>query len=217
MNRAREIDDFLGSDDDDLTSTNSFNREWLKADNAMKNDGYRTGLEKGQEECLQKGFDSAFKEALKMSLAAGKLQGAISAQLSYHPTRCTAPSTGCTSQEPGTTVSALTLQDILSSTSDLMSSIPSLIKADQFKTYSSSHTVDTKTQSDQAPANKTVVEGNASCALVSHMEGNGKESTGTERKDISCEALCSNKSHFWSQLENFKQQAQLAGLTAFND
>lgn len=140
----------------------------------------------------------------------------FSAQLSYYPTRCTAPPTGCTSEKPGATVSSLTLQDILSSTSDLVLSIPSLLKADQFKT--SSLKVDTKTNSDLAPADKTVVESGASCALVSHGEGkNSIESTGQERRDISCEALCSNKSHFWSQLDNFKQQAQLAGLTAFND
>ena len=39
--------------------------------------GFRAGLEASQDEVLQAGFNAGFREALKMAVAGGRMQGDI--------------------------------------------------------------------------------------------------------------------------------------------
>ncbi|XP_045168987.2 uncharacterized protein LOC123531799 isoform X2 [Mercenaria mercenaria] len=54
-------------------------------ENIEKNasDGYRAGIDVGQEECLQEGFNTSFTQSSKLLFAVSELRGIVSGKLSY--------------------------------------------------------------------------------------------------------------------------------------
>ncbi|BFY98634.1 hypothetical protein BsWGS_01674 [Bradybaena similaris] len=227
MDQPKPIDAHIDSDEED------FSRDWLRTDKHVRNDGFRTGLEANQEHALQFGFNAGFREALLMSLAGGQLQGALSAHLSY-PARVVSElssASGVQGQSASSDV-CTQLQRLLSSNAELISSIPSLLKgnlmtsawlqqppasvaqpprADKTSDLSFVNTGSAVKSLDIVPP----LEESRQCTAMEHVTAASASKT-SETTALSCELVCSSKSHFWSQLQQFKEEAQTFGVTSHN-
>lgn len=225
MDQPKRIDAHIDSDEEDFT------RDWLRTDRHVKNDGFRTGLEANQEEILQSGFNAGFREALLMSLAGGQLQGALSAHLSY-PARAVSElssESGVQGQSASRDV-CTQLQRLLSSNTELISSIPSLLKCNLTTSawlQQPPASVAQPPRSDKTSGVPSVNTGSAvksldilplleeprQCTAMEHITAANASKT-SETTALSCELVCSSKSHFWSQLQHFKEEAQTFGVTS---
>ncbi|KAK7009113.1 Yae1 domain-containing protein 1 [Biomphalaria glabrata] len=186
---AEQIDDFMCDDDfqDHLIG------DWEKVDANLKNEGYRAGMEEGFEQCLQKGFNAAFNEALKMSFAAGNIQGNLSAQISIPPKLSTSP---VVSSQAVDTNSIPAITNLLSSCSDLINKIPNMLKSDV-----------TLEKKDSLVDGSPVLGSCMSKSIVDSTKGNEEAASHNAKNAASCHEICNNSEHFWSQLESFKLQA----------
>ncbi|XP_005090753.1 uncharacterized protein LOC101854225 [Aplysia californica] len=213
MSNRKQIDCLIESDDEDL----SLGRDWAKVEENVKNNGFRMGLEASQEDKpdAQCGFNSGFREALQMALAAGKLDGEICARLTL-PGLNQASSTESTAAEQKTaegdrkreqvtgSSAAMSLQNILTANSVLIEEIPAFLSPTFHEKIASFGSVKENFGSLKDDSSHIVSEKEVkSC----DSDGNS-QSHRTDVKDSSvCEAVCSSQSPFWNQLESFKAQA----------
>uniref|UniRef100_A0A0B6ZZ65 Essential protein Yae1 N-terminal domain-containing protein n=1 Tax=Arion vulgaris TaxID=1028688 RepID=A0A0B6ZZ65_9EUPU len=232
MEQPKKINASIESDEED------FSRDWLKIDSSVQNDGFRTGLEASQEQSLQSGFNDGFRKAIQMALAGGRLQGSICASLICAPSQISksissmgfvnveslsqVPSQGAMTSSP--------LQNLLSSNSDLIASIPSLLQSNLSTDLSRGPGLKPDSNSELLcgkkapeleyleifPARKESLE--CFSGDTSHVTNEQKESqTKGQNQALSCEHVCSSRTHFWNELENFKMQAQSLGVLSSQD
>ncbi|CAG5130099.1 unnamed protein product [Candidula unifasciata] len=222
MDQSTLIGADMDSEEEDM------GRDWLKINSNVKNDGFRTGMDASQEQTLQFGFNAGYREALQMSLAGGRLQGAICAHLSYPAGNLSELRAGSVGQPkaPSSLVSHQ-LQKLLSSNTELLSSIPSLLmqlspteSGWQQPASQVHHTIGGNCSNlsivNTGASVKTVDVSSApresrECSLVDHITGSN-ESPGSDTPALSCHHVCSSKSHFWSQLQHFRAEGQTFGV-----
>ncbi|GFR95175.1 Yae1 domain-containing protein 1 [Elysia marginata] len=197
----KTINDPFASDDEEFSL---MHKEWSKVDSGLKNAGIRDGFESSQDQILQDGFNAAFREALRMAIPAGKLQGSISAVLSYQPPLAVRNENS--TSEPKC-LPATRLNELLAENATLLAQIPQILQHPLLNAGQLA-------QTNRASAS-------ASSSTCSELDGGGKERQGdTSKKDREsrgCEKVCSNRAHFWSQLESFKGQAGPLGVLTDND
>lgn len=58
-------------------------KTWVKTVQALSKNGYREGLDAGQEESLQEGFNEAFQVSTRLLFRVAELRGHVSGKLSY--------------------------------------------------------------------------------------------------------------------------------------
>ncbi|KAK3788087.1 hypothetical protein RRG08_009019 [Elysia crispata] len=209
----------FGSDDEDFSL---MNKEWSKVDGGLKNAGIREAMESSQNHILQDGFNSAFQNALQMAMSAGKLQGSISAILSYQPPAV--KSHAGEHQENNLQMSAQTqLHELLAKSTSLLTGIPEILEQSGHSGvfYGQSQITKTATTYLGAAATDSVPLSTQTVTPCSELNdgqrdkpGKGNQPAGASK---SCEAVCSNKLHFWNQLESFKEQARPLGIFTGGD
>lgn len=203
----QSIDDPFGSDDEEFSL---MHKEWLKVDNGLKNAGVRNGMEASQDQILQDGFNSAFQEALKMAMSAGKLQGSISALLSYQPSAEKNKDCSNHAAENPTVQSETQLNELLVKNTDLLSQILQIPMRPLINTGA---TIQPQT-SEQASRIESFASGSSQtvspCSETN--EGSKGDTSKAAQASISCTEVCSNRAHFWSQLESLKMQASALGV-----
>ncbi|CAL1540762.1 unnamed protein product [Lymnaea stagnalis] len=218
MEKLKQFDDFL---DDEREGFSSNSREWVKLDESIKNEGFRIGKEKNQEEFLQKGFNAGFKDGITLSIAGGKLQGRLCAYLtllSEHDISSKAQ--GGTEQHVSISEkssSTSLAEKLLSSTTGLIAQIPNILSNDRSQDIphptegiSCLHE-DTSTQkccSVQNTNSSSVDEMKLGCSALDPVHTTNKDT----KENLSCQDVCLSKANFWSQLENFRLQATAAGV-----
>ncbi|GFO25798.1 yae1 domain-containing protein 1 [Plakobranchus ocellatus] len=209
----KKIDDPFGSDDEDLVL---MHKEWLKVDDGLRNAGYRNGMEASQEQFLQGSFNNAFRNSLQMAMSAGKLQGAISALLSCP---FEGPVQNSRSQQ---LQQESQLQQILTRNENLMAGIPQILVSEKLKSAdlninkSEMNGVAQDLVNSPPSPSHMPVSNCTSLTDASYKDRKGGENQ-TENKNYSCEDVCSNRTHFWSQLESFRMQAEALGVSTSND
>lgn len=222
MEQPKQIDAHMECEEEDI------GRDWLKINSNVKIDGFRTGMDASQGQLLQLGFNAGFREALQMSQEGGQLQGVICAQLSYPDMKVSEQKAGCCvhARTPMSLV-CNQLQRLLSSNQELISSIPSLLLERNFieaggqqptsmlqhpMSANSSHLPSVKTYSAvKSPDVSSVLTESGECFTEENVTGTS-ESKGSVMPGLSCEHVCSSKSRFWTQLQNFRMEAQTLGV-----
>ncbi|KAH9499282.1 hypothetical protein Btru_003605 [Bulinus truncatus] len=205
MEKQRQIDDFMEGDDLELDVQDKFAGNWAKVDANLKNEGFRIGMEEGYEQFLQKGFNAAFKDAMKMSFSAGKLQGLLSVHT------CNFPESALHRPDSKLSSSPPAITNLLSSCSDLISKIPTILKneAAQSLAQTSLHANNELHIESQHSLEKHHRPMSAACqskSLTQSKKDNEQTDGQGAQNFVSCHEICNSKEHFWSQLESFRLQ-----------
>ncbi|RUS91865.1 hypothetical protein EGW08_000436 [Elysia chlorotica] len=202
----------LSSDDEDFSL---MHKEWSKIDEGLKNAGIRDALESSQDHVLQEGFNAAFRKTLQMAMSAGKLQGSISAMLSYQALAVDSED-GKHSESVLSESTQTQLQELLAENTRLLSSIPQIVENADHKAGGYGRSEITQTGHKNSGASDT--DSVSPCLEVYNGPRDGAgQGNQTGASSQGCEQVCSNRSHFWSQLESFKVQARPLGIFTDTD